>query len=144
MKTITKRNPVCFGLAGIMALGLWASVSAQAADPNEEMYRSEEAKEEGQMMEPGAAEMPAEMGQQKQGMRAKLRAQDAELAEHVAQMNAAPDVEKVGMMAALLTKMVEQRAEMHAHMEVMQENMRQWYADGPGRESEPEMPNDKQ
>lgn len=121
MKTITNRYLVCFGLAGVMALGIWSSVQAQAANPNEEMYRSEGAKEDAQMMESSPSEMPAGMAQ-KQDMMAKMRAQDTELAELTAQMNAAPADQKVDLMAALITKMVEQRAGMHAHMEMMQEN----------------------
>ena len=122
MKTITNRSLAYFSLALIMALGIGSSIQAQAADPNEEMYRSEEAKADALIVEPTPAEMPAGMAQ-KQDMMAKMRAQDTELAELTAQMNAAPADQKVDLMAALLTKMVEQRAGMHAHMEMMQENM---------------------
>lgn len=56
----------------------------------------------------------------------KMKAQDAELTAQVAKMNKAPKNEKVTLMAAVLTSMVEQRtAAMHARMKKMQGKMMQ-------------------
>jgi hypothetical protein len=64
-----------------------------------------------------------EMAKMKKKMMADMKAQDAELTAQVAKMNKAPKNEKVTLMAALLTSMVEQRTAMHAGMEKMQGEM---------------------
>ncbi len=52
------------------------------------------------------------------GMRyEEMKAQDAQLAAEVARMNGAPEDKKVGIMADIITKLVEQRAAMNARME---------------------------
>jgi outer membrane PBP1 activator LpoA protein len=66
-----------------------------------------------------------EMATMKKKMMADMKAQDAELTAQVARMNKAPKNEKVKLMAALLTSMVEQRTAMHAGMEKMQGEMMQ-------------------
>jgi hypothetical protein len=63
-----------------------------------------------------------EMHHHKQQMREEIRAQDAVLSEQVTAMNSAPDDKKVGLMAALLTRMVEQRVAMNERKASM-ENM---------------------
>ncbi len=64
-----------------------------------------------------------EMTEMKKKMMADMKAQDAELTAQVAWMNKAPKNEKVMLMAAVLTSMVEQRTAMHARMEKMQGEM---------------------
>jgi len=66
-----------------------------------------------------------EMAKMKKKMMADMKAQDAELTAQVAKMNKAPKNEKVMLMAAVLTSMVEQRTAMHAGMEKMQGEMMQ-------------------
>jgi len=65
------------------------------------------------------------MKEQKQKMMAEMKAQDAELTEHVAKMNSAPADKKLDVMAAVITHMVEQRIAMNAKMEKMHEDMMQ-------------------
>ena len=64
-----------------------------------------------------------EMKEQKQKMMADMNAQDAELTEHVARMNSAPEDKKLSLIAAVVTRMVEQRTAMNARMAKMQEKM---------------------
>ena len=52
------------------------------------------------------------MKQQKQDMKDDIKAQDAQLTEQLANMNRAPEDQKTGLMAAVLTHMVEQRIAM--------------------------------
>ena len=66
-----------------------------------------------------------EMAKMKKKMMTEMKAQDAELTAQVAKMNKAPKNEKVTLMAAVLTSMVEQRTAMHAGMEKMQGEMMQ-------------------
>ena len=66
-----------------------------------------------------------EMKEQKQKMMADMKAQDAELTEQLAKMNRAPEDKKMGLMAAVLTHMVEQRIAMDARKAKMEEEMMQ-------------------
>ena len=66
-----------------------------------------------------------EMAKMKKKMMADMKAQDAELTAQVAKMNKAQKNEKVMLMAAVLTSMVEHRTAMHARMEKMQGEMMQ-------------------
>ena len=63
------------------------------------------------------------MKQQKQDMKADVKAEDAQLTEQLANMNRAPDDQKTGLMAAVLTHMVEQRIAMDARKAQMEEAM---------------------
>ncbi len=63
------------------------------------------------------------MKEQKQKMIADMKAQDAELTEAVAKMNRAPEDKKMSLMAAVITRMVEQQTAMHPRMAKMQEEM---------------------
>lgn len=74
----------------------------------------------GKMME-GCQEMKA----QKQSMKEDMKSQDARLTEQLAKMNSAPESEKTGLMAAVLTQMVEQRITMDARKAKMEEAMMQ-------------------
>jgi predicted component of type VI protein secretion system len=73
---------------------------------------------DGKMME-GCQEMKA----QKQSMTEDMKSQDAQLTEQLAKMNRAPENEKMDLMAAALTQMVEQRITMDARKAQMEEAM---------------------
>ncbi len=52
-----------------------------------------------------------------------MKAQDAQLTEQLTKMNRAPEDKKMGLMAAVLTHMVEQRITMDARKAKMEEEM---------------------
>jgi hypothetical protein len=58
-------------------------------------------------------------------MMADMKAQDAELTEQLTKMNSAPEDKKMGLMAAVVTHMVEQRIAMDARKAKMEEAMMQ-------------------
>lgn len=91
----------------------WPPVHAQVADPaveksamNEEMMRGCE-----------------EMKEQKQKMKEDIKAQDTVLSEDLAKMNAAPEDQKLNMMAAAFTRMVEEHRAMDVRKATMEEAM---------------------
>lgn len=69
-----------------------------------------------------------EMAEMREKMMAEMKAQDAELTAQVAEMNDAPADNKIDLIAAAVTHMVEQRTAMHARMEKMQGEMMQHMA----------------
>jgi len=110
MKNQTNKNLViCSGLALALALAIWFPVQSQSAEPAE-----------GKMMERCQA-----MKEQKETMMAEMKAQDAELTAQVAKMNSAPEDQKLDLIAAVVTRMVEQRTAMNVRMAKMQEEMMQ-------------------
>jgi hypothetical protein len=64
-----------------------------------------------------------EMKEQKQRMKEDMKAQDTQLTEQLTEMNGAPEDKKMGLVAAVLTKMAEQRITMDARMAEMDEAM---------------------
>ena len=98
-----------------LALAIWTPVQSQSAEPAEGKKMME-----GKMMERCKA-----MKQQKQTMKEDMKAHDAQLTEHVAQMNSAPQDKKTDLMAAVVTQMVEQRIAMGARKARMEEEMMQ-------------------
>lgn len=82
-----------------LALAIWSPVHAQSTDDAGGMRMME-----GEMMENCKAMM-----EKKQEMMKEMKAQDAELSEQVAKMNSAPSDEKTGLMADVVTQLVEQR-----------------------------------
>ena len=64
-----------------------------------------------------------DMKAQKKRMKEDMQAQDAQLTGQLAEMNRAPRDKKVGLMAAALTNMVEQRIAMDARKAKMEEEM---------------------
>jgi len=60
---------------------------------------------------------------EKQKIRAEIKAQDAELKAHVAKMNSAPQDEKLDLLAAVVTQIVEQRIAMQDRKAGMEEQM---------------------
>lgn len=116
MKNQTNTNLVIRSrLALALALAIWCPVPARSAEPAAGKMMME-----GKMMERCQA-----MKEQKQKMMADMKAQDAELTEQVAKMNSAPEGKKMTLMAAIVTRMVEQRSAMNARMGKMQEEMLQ-------------------
>ncbi len=72
----------------------------------------------GKMME-GCQEMKAA----KQSLKQDVQSQNDALTEQLAAMNRAPASEKMGLMAAVVTKMAEQRMTMEARKATMEEEM---------------------
>ena len=106
---------ICSGLALAFVLAVWSPVQAQSAAPPEVKHP----------MEATMMERCQEMKQQKQKMMADMKAQDDQLMEQVADMNRAPHDKKIGLMAAVLTHMAEQRIAMDAQKAKMDEEMMQ-------------------
>jgi len=100
-------------LALALALAIWSPVQARSAAPAEGKNMTE-----AKMME-----RCQEMKEQKRKMMEDMKAQDAELTEHVAKMNSAPEDKKMSLMAAVITHMVEQRITMDAREAKMEEEM---------------------
>ncbi len=75
------------------------------------------------MMDAKMMERCQEMKEQKQKMMEDMKAQDAQLTERLTEMNRAPEDKKMGLMAAVLTLMVEQRITMDARKAKMEEEM---------------------
>ena len=100
-------------LALALALAIWTPVQSQSAEPAEGK----------KMMEDKMMERCQAMKEQKQKMKEDMKAQNAELTEHVAKMNSAPEAKKVGLMAAVITHLVEQRITMDARKAKMEEEM---------------------
>ncbi len=114
MKNQTNTNlAIRLGFALALALAIWSPVQAQDAAPAK-----------GKMaMDDKMMARCQEMKDQKQKVMEDTKAQNAELTEHVAQMNSAPEDKKIGLIAAVLTHMVEQRISMDARKAKMQEEM---------------------
>ncbi|MFU8857502.1 MAG: hypothetical protein ACNA8S_10930, partial [Deferrisomatales bacterium] len=102
-------------LALVLALAIWAPLQAQSASHMEKKDMT-------------AAEMMdrcQKMQAEKKKMMADMKAQDAELTAQLAKMNSAPKDQKVDLLAAVVTSMVEKRIAMDARMAKMQEKMMQ-------------------
>jgi hypothetical protein len=92
-----------------LVLALWSPVQARSAEPAP-----------GQNMTKG--KMPEhcqQMVEERQKMRDARRAEDAKLREQLVKMNKASDGEKVDLMAAVVTQMVEHRISRNEHREEM-------------------------
>ena len=100
-------------LALALALAIWSPIRAQSTEPAKGKM----------MMDSKMMESCQAMKEQKEKMLADMKAQDAELTEHVAKMNRAPEAEKMSVMAAVITHMVEQRIAMDDRMAKMQDNL---------------------
>jgi Spy/CpxP family protein refolding chaperone len=102
-------------LALALALAIWSPLQAQSAEPAD-----------GKMMtESKMMERCQEMKEQKQKMKEDMKAQDAELTNQITKMNHASKDKKVNLMAAVITRMVEQRIAMDARKAKMEEKMMQ-------------------
>ena len=133
MKTVKNRNFLNAAVAIAMTMGAWLPTAATAADePMKPMKGGEHQMmmpgvdaeaTEGMMTESNMMERCQAMKEQKEKMMADMKAQDAELAVQVAKMNSAPENKKLDMMAAVVTKMVEQQTAMNARKAKMEEAM---------------------
>jgi len=102
-------------LALALALAIWSPLQAQSAEPAE-----------GKMMiESKMMEQCQEMKEHKQKMKEDMKAQDAELTNQITKMNRAPKDKKINLMAAVITRMAEQRIAMDAKKAKMEEEMMQ-------------------
>jgi hypothetical protein len=119
-------------LALILAMASWLPVAATAAD-DKPMKTMKDGKHQ-MMLNEANAEQPVDekkmmmqrcqsMKEQKEKMMADMKAQDADLTEQVAKMNSAPKDKKIDLMAAVVTRMVEQRTAMNVRKEKMQGEM---------------------
>jgi len=102
-------------LALALALTIWSPVRARSAEPADGKM----------MMEGKMMERCQKMKEQKQKVMAEMKTQDAELSEQIARMNSAPEDKKLGLIAAVVTHMAEQRSAMNAQMGKMQGEMMQ-------------------
>jgi len=110
-----KRNG--YRIGWMLALILMsAAVATAQPEPKGERKGMEEAK--GKMME-GCQEMKAA----KQRLKQDTQTQNDALVEQLAAMNRAPGSAKMGLMAAVVTKMAEQRMTMDARKAKMEEEM---------------------
>jgi hypothetical protein len=107
------RSSLALALAFIMAI--WSPGQSQSAEPAE-VKNPVEAK----MME-----RCQEMKEQKQKMKEDMNAQDAQLTNQITKMNHTPKDKKINLMAAIITRMVEQRIAMDARKAKMEEEMMQ-------------------
>ncbi len=96
-----------------LSLAIWVPAQAQSAAPAEAKPNPD-----AQATEPSMAMM-----EHHQKMMADMKTQDAQLTEQVAAMNSAPEGKKLDLLAAVVTKMVEQRTAMTARMESMHDEM---------------------
>jgi len=114
MKNQTNTNRVIrASLALALALVIWSPIQARSAEPAEGKNMTE-----AKMME-----HCQEMKEQKQKMKADMKAHDAELTEQVAKMNNASEDKKMGLMAAVITHMVELRITMDERKARMEDEM---------------------
>jgi hypothetical protein len=117
MKKQTNTNLIIrSSLALALALAIWVPVQARSAEP---------AVGKMMMTETNMMERCQAMKEQKEKMMADMKAQDAELTEQLTKMNSAPEDKKMGLMAAVITHMVEQRITMDARKAKMEEEMMQ-------------------
>ena len=98
-----------------LAVAIWSPLHAQSTGPAEGKPMTATA-----MME-----RCEEMQQQKQSLNDDIKAQNAQLTKQLANMNRAPEDQKTDLMAAVLTRMVEQRIAMDARKAQMEEAMMQ-------------------
>jgi hypothetical protein len=102
-------------LALTLALVIWSPLQVQSAS-----HMAGEATTKPKMMD-----RCQEMMAQKQQMMADMKAQDAELTAQLAIMNSAPQEQKLDLLAAVVTRMLEQRIAMEERKTKMHEEMMQ-------------------
>lgn len=116
------RPNIFFAACASIAFGLTAAataVSTLAAPPDQKGAGTPAVK----VMESPMMKACQEMQDRREKMMAEMKAQDAALAAEVAKMNAAPADKKVDLLAALVTRMIQQQTAVHARMENMHEEM---------------------
>jgi hypothetical protein len=140
MKKQTHTNLILrSSLALALALAIWTPVQSRSAEPAEGkmmmgdkmMADSTNAATLGDMPQKQPmteAKMMAacqKMKEQKQKMKEDMMAQGAQLTEQIAEMNRAPANKKMDLMAAILTRLEEQKIAMDARKAKMEEAMMQ-------------------
>ena len=102
-----------------LAVALWSPVQVRSAEPADgKMMMGGKMMSETNMMQRSEA-----MQEQRGKMAADLKAQDAQLAGQIYEMNHAAADKKLDLMAAIVTQMAAQRTAMNARMETMHEAM---------------------
>lgn len=112
MKRFTTTLVIAFSILGLASLLAWQSANSQAAKPTEQKMMNDK------MMEHCNA-----MKDMQEKLMSDMKAQDEALTTEVARMNAAPDNQKLTLLAAVVTRMVEQRASMNLRTESMHASM---------------------
>lgn len=107
------KSIVRFNLALAVALAIWTPIQAQMSTPPEPKM----------MMKGEKMENHQAMMKQHQAMMAEMKAQDADVATKVVEMNNAPADQKLILLAAIVTRLVEQRTVMAARMGTMHGEM---------------------
>jgi hypothetical protein len=116
-------------LALALAFGIWAPLQAQSDMPMKDkavmdgknaVMPPPSAHDKGMMMDSKSMATEQAMMQQHHAMMADMKTQDAEIAAQLAKMNSAPADKKLDLLAALVTRLVEQRTAMNARMGMMQ------------------------
>lgn len=111
MKTQSLLNvAACSSLALALSLALWSPVRASEA-------------EEKKPAEPSMMDKCKAMMEHHAKMKEDAKSQDAELAELLTKLNGASDDKKIGLLAAIVNRLVEQRIATHARMGKMEEEM---------------------
>jgi hypothetical protein len=110
-----RNSSLAFSSSLVLALALatWSPAQAQSAKPSHEKTMTK-------------SKMMAhcqEMKEQKEKMMTERKDQDTELGKQISEMNSAPDDKKLGLLAAVVTRLVEQRTAMGARMEKMHAEM---------------------
>ncbi len=103
------------GLALAIALAIWSPLQAQTVEPQQTKS----------MMASPMMEKCKEMAAQKQKMKEDIAAQDAQITAQLSEMNRAPEDKKIGLMAGVVTHMVEQQVSMRARKAKMEDEMMQ-------------------
>ena len=114
---MSRRTPIKFAIVSGLALAVALAVSSRAqagtAAPPDAQHMTDA------QMKGHCQDMKA----QKLKMKDDMKAQDAELNELVGKMNRAPDDKKPGLMAAVVTQIVEQRTAMDVRHGKMDDEM---------------------
>ena len=119
-------------LAFAITLALLSPLRAQSAAPAH-----------GSTMAVGTmAERHQAMQSQREMMMAEMKQQDTELSAQLARIKSASKAQKVDLLVAVVARMVEQRAAMHAQMDAMMKEMMAVMPMAPGSMSSQPMMND--
>lgn len=110
-----------FTLAVVSAA--WTTLGAQPAAPKAGMPMKGEKMMGGTMMKGKMTGDCAAMMERQQEMGKTMKAQNTALTEQVARMNRAPEKEKLGLMADIVTQLAEQRTAHDAQKAKMDESM---------------------
>lgn len=109
-------TPMKLILCSVLALGLsaalWFPGQARSADPVD-----------GKMMDAKMMEHCRAMKEQKQKLQSDLDSQAIQLRDQIEKMNRAPREEKVELLAAVVTDMAEQQANMNARKSKLMDGM---------------------